>query len=735
MKKLVAFSISLFLLWKSSSSQLIIVNEINKYYFLNSVNPACVFQDAGYYCGQDNGQTIFSTALHNDTLYFIDPAGRLFRMKIGRPESCKELTSFNVGLGGAPNSLTSDRYGILYAVDPSRKLIRYNPYTNLKEVLGEVNASSAGDLIFYKDKLLMASIGLTGIVEINISNPPASVQYMPTVGYVFWGLVSMPFNCEKNKYYGLSLNNGGTDIIELDMEARAIVGQVCQIPVNVFDAASNVDDGNTIGVTVDTMIVNPACGPFSSGNIQIMATTAVAGGLTYVLDGVETNTTGFFTNLSVGLHNVRITNRIDCIKDTSFYIYGGLNAPIALAAVNPQSCTLQNGSINISSTSPYPPLLYSIDGGTFQATGSFNNLPGGLHVITMKDAKGCQRDTNIILSYLQPPTFLSSLNINPTICNGNTGSITVNLATGVNPGDVMISLNNGSQQPALGFQNLDGGQHLLSLFYLGSCRYDTLISIPMLTDPEPDISFDITDQLCLINNGAVRISVTGADNPYTISFNNGSYTANTVFNSLAPGIYDVKIRNKNTCITDTSVEVKPYIKLPYTTTVDKIDPTCKVLTDGSIRLNINGGQSPYSFKLNNNVYANGAMVSNLTEGNYTASIINNDNCVIDSVKVELKLQLSAECNYLFVPSAFTPNDDGLNDFFKAYAGAGVNEFELIVFNRWGQRVFSTKDKSKGWDGRFNGKRQGNGVYVWTIRYKTLGNIEEKFLKGTVTLIH
>jgi gliding motility-associated-like protein len=60
---------------------------------------------------------------------------------------------------------------------------------------------------------------------------------------------------------------------------------------------------------------------------------------------------------------------------------------------------------------------------------------------------------------------------------------------------------------------------------------------------------------------------------------------------------------------------------------------------------------------------------------------------------------------------------------------------MQIFNRYGQLVFETRDKNKGWDGNFMGNRQPNGAYVWLIEYKTTSNISLQRLQGTVLLLH
>jgi gliding motility-associated-like protein len=89
--------------------------------------------------------------------------------------------------------------------------------------------------------------------------------------------------------------------------------------------------------------------------------------------------------------------------------------------------------------------------------------------------------------------------------------------------------------------------------------------------------------------------------------------------------------------------------------------------------------------------------------------------------------------YIFVPTAFTPNNDGLNDKIRPIA-VGIQRINFFsVYNRWGQLVFKTTVNGQGWDGRINGKDQATGVFVWMVSaIDYLG--QSIFLKGTVTLI-
>ncbi|NOT50280.1 MAG: T9SS type B sorting domain-containing protein [Chitinophagaceae bacterium] len=87
----------------------------------------------------------------------------------------------------------------------------------------------------------------------------------------------------------------------------------------------------------------------------------------------------------------------------------------------------------------------------------------------------------------------------------------------------------------------------------------------------------------------------------------------------------------------------------------------------------------------------------------------------------------------YLPTAFTPNGDGLNDIARPYLVGMKSLVSFSVFNRWGNRIFYSQQEGKGWDGRFNGNPQASGVYVWILEF--LDNSNKKVTeKGTITLI-
>ena len=94
----------------------------------------------------------------------------------------------------------------------------------------------------------------------------------------------------------------------------------------------------------------------------------------------------------------------------------------------------------------------------------------------------------------------------------------------------------------------------------------------------------------------------------------------------------------------------------------------------------------------------------------------------------------SDCNLpIYIPNAFTPNGDYLNDVFKIGDMRNQQLIDFSIYNRYGQVVFKTTDPKKGWDGKINSKDQPISTFVYLIRYKDFtGKLQ--FAKGTFMLL-
>ena len=98
---------------------------------------------------------------------------------------------------------------------------------------------------------------------------------------------------------------------------------------------------------------------------------------------------------------------------------------------------------------------------------------------------------------------------------------------------------------------------------------------------------------------------------------------------------------------------------------------------------------------------------------------------------ELRIEVTQEFD-LFIPTAFTPNNDGMNEFFEI-KGGGFREYKVAIFNRWGEQVFYSEDLSLAWDGTFKGSDAPTGVYYYSI-FLVLNDGKLHSEKGSVSII-
>lgn len=118
-------------------------------------------------------------------------------------------------------------------------------------------------------------------------------------------------------------------------------------------------------------------------------------------------------------------------------------------------------------------------------------------------------------------------------------------------------------------------------------------------------------------------------------------------------------------------------------------------------------------------------------GHYVIRLIVSKNCCADTTMELVQVNFCAANNY-YVPTAFSPNDDGLNDLFQVY-GSTITTLHLAVYDRWGERLFESNEVNNGWDGSFRGRKMDTGVFAYTL---SLGfrNGETARLAGSFLLV-
>lgn len=213
-------------------------------------------------------------------------------------------------------------------------------------------------------------------------------------------------------------------------------------------------------------------------------------------------------------------------------------------------------------------------------------------------------------------------------------------------------------------------------------------------------------------------------------------TANPIVSPLVTTTYTVVVTNQYGCTTSLSYTVEvTNVAVEATANPDtvSVDNPTSILTatPGGNGVIVTYEWSPAGTLSNPNGQQTEATPTETTT--YTVTVTTQDGCVAtDTVTVYYRFNACID-PFVFVPKAFTPNNDNKNDYFKVHAD-GMTELSLIVWNRWGEIVFETNDiGTLGWDGSYKGRDAVGDSFAWYVRLRC-GNGEYFENKGNVTLL-
>lgn len=404
------------------------------------------------------------------------------------------------------------------------------------------------------------------------------------------------------------------------------------------------------------------------------------------------------------------------------------------------------GILRFSVENGTPPFTYTwqqFNGGlsgsgnlaALNATESIDNLPVGSYLVTIQDSYG--NDVVLTASITEPPALansfvLSDFNGYGLACHGDQQGTLAAMPQGGTP-PYAFAWSNGSGQNAL--SGLPAGNYALTITDGVGC---TLTAQAVLSEPAALLlSAEFTDPGCDgFDTGIAEIqAVSGGVPPYQYAFSGQDFGAETNYAGLTEGPYTLTVMDASGCLQDTSatlvasiipnLEAGPdvEIQLGYAQTlqaaVDLVPQTIQWTPSTGLSCSdcLKPVASPHETTL------------------YTLLVISKDGCqAIDSLRVRL-----LKPRIYYIPNAFSPNDDGDNDYFTVFGDIAVSQVKsLRVYSRWGELLFERSNfpanaPDYGWDGRFRGKPMGPGVFVWRAEIEFLdGAVAEE--KGEVTIV-
>jgi gliding motility-associated-like protein len=275
-------------------------------------------------------------------------------------------------------------------------------------------------------------------------------------------------------------------------------------------------------------------------------------------------------------------------------------------------------------------------------------------------------------------------------------------------------------------QNISANNNRFSIDDISVSQYQTGID-SFTVNIRPGIQIFASDDTTICPGTGTTLSVSGGSNYSWTPILGLSDPAipNPVASPIVTTLYSVRSTNTGSCGGFDSVLITVDTDQKLTASRDT-----GICIGGSATLLVSGGTTYEWFPsqgLSNTSIPNPIANPDVTT-TYTVSSKSVNGC---NVSEEVKVYVSPQ-GKLFIPNAFTPNGDGLNDCFGILGAQGVTFYELAIYNRFGERVFYAKNPNNCWNGIFKGNPQPSGTFVYYLKMQSAcGLVNEK---GTISLL-
>lgn len=479
----------------------------------------------------------------------------------------------------------------------------------------------------------------------------------------------------------------------------------------VFDAAGCTKTFSQT-LTVDTnqlarvsrVTVDPAgCLGSASGSITI----EVEGGTPpYRYAWSNGDTTQNIEDLHPGAYSLIITDASGCSNDFHTTVGVDTNGGIRIVANEILDAVCEGsltGAISLSVSGGTPPYHYLWSNGALSRDLSF--VAPGDYDLVVTDAKGCTAtfSATIGINNIDPLVISVDSLFGVGCLDSLSGEIHVSVTGGKAPYDFLWST--GATTPYL--KNIGIGNYSLRVNDEQGCT-ESLTTYMDYAD-SMTLSAHLYPVSCFgAEDGSLRILVSDGRGDYAYSWSNGE-SLDSIY-GLAPGRYTVRVTDRITgCEAESTYELDEPAPLSVEARITA--DSCGISPLGAISLEVSGGTPPYAY-----LWTDGsteAQRTGLTEGRYGLEVRDAHDCVEER---ELNVG-KILCDYrIRIYDALTPNGDGANDTWVIEGLAHYPNHTIQVFNKWGDKVFETRDYKNDWAGtRTNGEPLADGTYFYLIR--------------------
>jgi gliding motility-associated-like protein len=402
------------------------------------------------------------------------------------------------------------------------------------------------------------------------------------------------------------------------------------------------------------------------------------------------------TATATGDYWVRVNNGSCTMADTIHLVFNP--PPVLSLGKDTMLCLKENLHLNTSITDA----LYRWQDGS--VTNSFTVTSPGIYWLQVQK-DGCTVGDSVAVGYYAAE--LIDLGPDVRLCTGNDTLIT---ATG---NFVQYTWSNGTTGAAVRLNA--PGNYIVTAATINGCNVTDTIAL-LAPFPLPVVQLDQTATIC-----AGETRTLNAGNGFArYQWNDGTTAATKPVNSV--GTYSVAVTDNNGCKGMDAVSINQVVPLPAAF----LPADTALCSYGSINL--------FSLKTYREyLWSTNAITPGITvtkPGTYTLTVTDQYNCKGKGVVIIS----SKDCMLgLYVPNAFSPDNNGKNDVFKPLLFGNIGKYEFSIYNRYGQVMFRSSKPGAGWDGYYKSMLQPPGAYIWICTYQ-LDNGPVSLARGTVLLI-
>lgn len=362
---------------------------------------------------------------------------------------------------------------------------------------------------------------------------------------------------------------GGAGSYQYKLDGGSFQGSNSFSGISAGNHIITVKDGSNCTQTQDFTLSQP-------GQLFVTisrgAAIACNGGAQSITVGATGGTTpysgtGVFSKLA-GTYTFTVTDAFGSVADTIITV----TQPSALVLSVTTGTIIVNGgttTVTASGSGGTGSLLYSLDGGGFQSSGSFTGVSAGSHTVTLKDANNCTTVNTFSISQPDNLTLTATPGTNPFTCYGNTTTVTLTSAGGTTP---KTYGKNGVFGGSNTFTNLLAGTYTFSVKDAFNAQHDTIITLSQPTlitllqyTQTTILTYGGTADVTVLNQGGTPVQ----DTLYRYQIDGGGYTLSDsafsfIFTGITGGNHQIDVKDANNCVQSFQIFiVQPQAPLPY----------------------------------------------------------------------------------------------------------------------------------------------------------------------------